>query len=439
MKAILLDGSIRSNAVSDRFNTLTLQNLYKLGYQVENIVLREKTIGNCAGDFYCWVRSPGLCNIKDDNIAIAESIINSDLVIYLTPITFGGYSSTLKKMVDHQIQTISPFFAVIEGETHHQKRYERYPDFAVIGYSAENNLASEAVFKQLVRRNAINFYAENAACEIINSNLSEDQISKAIQTCLANLKSGLRPLPSPAPIENQKLISPEDVKRAVILVGSLKTRNSTSNSLSVYLSNKLNDNHIQTEIIYLYSILRSSEKVKAMLESIDSADLISLVFQLYVDSLPAPVIKSLEIIAEHRNETKNSHHPLFTALANCGFPEAGHNTTALAICELFAKQTGYLWGGSLSLGGGGMVNGVPLLQLGGRTAPIRKALDMAAESLIHGEAIPGQAQSMIAKPVIPGWMYRLIGGISWKQQAKKYHAHKQLNRKVYPIQSTSKE
>ena len=45
-----------------------------------------------------------------------------DLVIYLTPVTFGGYSSELKRMVDHQIQNISPFFTSVQGEIHHQRR-----------------------------------------------------------------------------------------------------------------------------------------------------------------------------------------------------------------------------------------------------------------------------------------------------------------------------
>ena len=56
---------------------------------------------------------------------------------------------------------------------------------------------------------------------------------------------------------------------------------------------------------------------------------------------------------------------LFTAIANCGFPEALHNTTALAICEVFARQAGFEWAGSLSLGGGEAVNGQPLVQAGG--------------------------------------------------------------------------
>ena len=102
--------------------------LQERGWEVEHILLREKNIGNCAGDFFCWVRSPGVCNVNDDNRTLAAAIMNSDLMIYLTPVTFGGYSSELKRMVDHQIQNILPFFAKVwKGETHHQPRYDQIP------------------------------------------------------------------------------------------------------------------------------------------------------------------------------------------------------------------------------------------------------------------------------------------------------------------------
>ncbi|MCK4899409.1 MAG: hypothetical protein KAS38_11555 [Anaerolineales bacterium] len=60
-----------------------------------------------------------------------------DLMVYLTPITFGGYSSALKRMVDHQIQNVLPFFARVSSETHHRKRYKKYPDLLAVGWMDE--------------------------------------------------------------------------------------------------------------------------------------------------------------------------------------------------------------------------------------------------------------------------------------------------------------
>src|SRR5262245_16268805 len=101
MKTLILDGS----RVDDPPAAYGITNaLHQRLPDAETIVLREQKTGNCAGDFFRWVRSPGMCNIDDDNRLIAAKIMHSDLLIYITPVTFGGYSAELKHMVDHQIQ-----------------------------------------------------------------------------------------------------------------------------------------------------------------------------------------------------------------------------------------------------------------------------------------------------------------------------------------------
>jgi len=194
---------------------------------------------------------------------------------------------------------------------------------------------------------------------------------------------------------------------------------------------------IQTETIYLHTVLRSPEKMQSLLDSVAVADLVLLAFPLYVDSLPAPVIEVLERIAASRAEHAQNGRQLFAALANCGFPEAHHNATALAICETFARQTGFQWAGALALGAGeGLVHGDPLQDARGPAIPIKKALEMAAEKLALGQPIPQAAMTLLAKSFIPGWMYRLIGILGWNQQAKIYNAEKSLKRQPYPRKTT---
>lgn len=163
MKTLILDGSHANDPQAIRITDALRRHLP----HSETIVVREQKIGNCAGDFFCWVRSPGMCNTDDDNRIIAAKIIQSDLVIYLTPVAFGGYSSALKRMVDHQIQNISPFFANINGEVHHQKRYKHYPNLLVIGWMDSPNPRAETIFRHLVHRNAINMYAKTSVCGFV--------------------------------------------------------------------------------------------------------------------------------------------------------------------------------------------------------------------------------------------------------------------------------
>jgi hypothetical protein len=187
---------------------------------------------------------------------------------------------------------------------------------------------------------------------------------------------------------------------------------------------------VETETFQIYPCLNSQERMNAMYESIDRADLVVLAFPLYVDTLPAPVTAALEKIAAHR---AGNHPPFrFAAIANCGFPEAHHNNTALAICSEFARQNNLAWMGGLALGGGeGLVHGVPLNEMDGRAMPLKRALDLAADSLTQGGPVPSASQDLFGKPVIPNWMYKILGGFGWKQQAREYGVQKQMRRQPY--------
>ena len=142
-------------------------------------------------------------------------------------------------------------------------------------------------------------------------------------------------------------------------------------------------------------------------------------------------MNALEQIAAHR-ASQGKHHQLFAAISNCGFPEPNHNATALAICENFARLAHFDWAGSLALGAGeGMVHGASLNELDGRVIPLKKALDLAAESLAQGMAIPSEAQALLAKPFVPGWLYRAMGVYGWRQQAKVYGVAGKAKRRPY--------
>jgi multimeric flavodoxin WrbA len=97
---------------------------------------------------------------------IAEEYVKSDVVVLVTPISFGGYASQLKKAVDRMIGIVSPFFQIINGETHHKPRYDRYPALAAIGFLSEPDEEQSEIFRQLVARNATNLHAPAYLAEV---------------------------------------------------------------------------------------------------------------------------------------------------------------------------------------------------------------------------------------------------------------------------------
>ncbi len=428
MQTLILDGSHSGDPLAARINAALRAHLP----EAETIVVREHKIGNCAGDFFCWVRSPGICNVDDDNRLIAARIVQSDLLVYLTPVTFGGYSSALKRVVDHQIQNILPFFTSLNGEIHHQKRYERYPNVLAIGWMDDLDPRAEAVFRHLVHRNAFNMHSQTAVCGLVLGDQSEAELTTQTSLWLEALASGSSsPVPA-LPATDTYPTEAKPVRRAVSLVGSPRTRKSTSASLGGYLMAQLAARGIATETMQIYTTFNSPERTRAALETLDAADLVVLAFPLYVDSLPAPVTAALEKIAARR--AGHAARQRFAAVANCGFPEAAHNATALAICSEFAHQAGFTWAGGLALGGGeGLVHGTPLDEMDGRAIPIKKALGLAAAALAEGKPIPQAAHDLMAKPIIPGWLYQFFGDYGWRQQAKHYGVDKSIKRQPYVV------
>jgi multimeric flavodoxin WrbA len=159
MKATILNGALAGDSFVDHVAATLKDSLQAEGWIVTPWTLRDEKIAYCLGCFECWTKTPGLCRIDDANREVAASIIGSNLTIYLTPITFGGYSSELKKAVDRIICLISPFFKKIDGEVHHYARYDRYPGLMGVGVLPAPHPAQEQIFDTLVGRNAINMHA----------------------------------------------------------------------------------------------------------------------------------------------------------------------------------------------------------------------------------------------------------------------------------------
>ncbi|MBS4535313.1 NAD(P)H-dependent oxidoreductase [Clostridium sp. D2Q-14] len=219
-----------------------------------------------------------------------------------------------------------------------------------------------------------------------------------------------------------------NTRKVILLIGSPRGVYSTSSVLGNYILKKLEEQNFKTEVLHIHSQLKSQSKREQLLDKIENVDLILLAFPLYVDTLPAPVIRTFELIAENISEKQQERTQKLIAIVNCGFPEASHNRYALATCEQFALETGMQWIGGLSLGMGGAISGKSLDKLGGMVTNVKKSLDLVSESIIKDEKISEKAIEYMAKPLLPSkWLYTFMGSISWRIQALKNKAYSKLN------------
>jgi multimeric flavodoxin WrbA len=419
MRALILNGSETLRDMAGAVESSLSSQLSARGYLVDRRDLTSLTIPQCQGDFGCWTATPGICVHAGPHRDIARDVIQSDLVVWLTPVTFGGYSSALKRQLDHCIPLVSPWFTTLHGETHHEPRYERFPDVLAIGLVTRKHDEEIRVFGRLVRRNALNMHARHFLSAAVEAGEVPDIEARA-SSWLDGLAASPAPEPGGEPLELglRSELPAEKPGSALLLVGSPRGRASVSWSLAAHLG-----------------LLLAERGLAVATERIDScglrqADLLVLATPLYVDSLPAPVTAFLEALARQR-AIAPAPRTRFLAIVNCGFPEAVHNDTALAICRQFAEQASLDWVGGLGLGAGGMFAGKPLAELGGRARPLRQALALTADAVAAGRAVPEEARRLVAKLPIPAWLYRFLGDWGFRQEASKHGVRSRMGARPY--------
>ena len=374
-----------------------------------------------------------MCVEADAGRDIARAIVQSDVTVFFTPVTFGGYSPELKKMVDRLVQLASPYFAMDHGEVHHPPRYGRRPRLLAVGVQRQSNPTEAHIFKTLAGRNAINFHPPSYAAEVVVTTDSAEALRERFEACLTrsdSLPFGERAASvMPPPVIPGANPEPVGARQALLLVGSPKTNEpSASSVLGGFLADRLEKRGWATETLTLRASLNRPEGERELLAAVDCASLTLLVFPLYVDALPHLATKALTVIAAHRRAAPDPSPRRFAAVVNSGFPETRQNAMALAICREFAAQSGFTWAGGLALGGGGMVGGKPLTEANPSARPLKHiiaALEMTAAALAEGLPVPAEAVKTIAKsPVpipLPIWnrLYVWIGARGFEKVAAK--------------------
>lgn len=181
MKALILDGSLKSDELTGKIAGIIIDKLKSRGWTFDSFILRDAEIARCNGCFGCWIKTPGICVTNDTGRDIARLLAQSNLAFFLSPVTFGGYSSQLKKALDRCICNILPFFKIIDNETHHFSRYDKNPSMVVIGNNTEGDDQTEEFFRTLSCRNALNFLPPYHATMVFkdasNFEVTEEEIN----------------------------------------------------------------------------------------------------------------------------------------------------------------------------------------------------------------------------------------------------------------------
>lgn len=221
-------------------------------------------------------------------------------------------------------------------------------------------------------------------------------------------------------------------RRALLLSGSPRTA-STSQVVGEYLLEELAKLGWETGLQRIYSSIKSEEAWTILAGEAADADLLILSAPLYVDSFPSGVIRMMERLAMDRRLRSGGQSQRLIAIVNSGFPEPVQIQTVMEIAKRFARETGLIWAGGISLGSGGAINGRPLEEFGKMVHHIKLGLTEVAQALESDLEIPEEARDLSIRYPMPKRLLARIVNIMWWFQARPHETHKRLREQPYKI------
>jgi len=157
MKAYILSDKDYKSGMYNHLYDLVTSNLIEKDFQTEHREIGRDELSFCKGCFGCWIKQPGECTIKDSMSEINNKFINSDVVVFLSPVIFGQFSANIKSAVDRWLPNILPFFMTRpDGSTMHPPRYLTYPKQIIIGFGEAVSKEDTQLFVDITKKHRRN-------------------------------------------------------------------------------------------------------------------------------------------------------------------------------------------------------------------------------------------------------------------------------------------
>lgn len=193
-----------------------------------------------------------------------------------------------------------------------------------------------------------------------------------------------------------------DSKKMILFNGSPR-RKKTSFSFARTVRKLAEGEGNTAEIINIIDFYDGKRNFNDLKDIISHCNIIGLVTPLYVDTLPYIAIWFLEELASQLKDELEGKS--FFAIGQCGFPDIKLVEPLIESCKCFSHSTQMKWLGGLSYGGGAILDGALMEDLGSKGEKITSGLKVALESIVKGEDIPQKAQDLLTIK-IPRILYR---------------------------------
>lgn len=135
---VIVEELLRSGADTARFELLDTTGMH---------------ISHCIGCNYCWLKTPGVCAIRDDYEPILRKMSKADQVWLVSDTHFGFVSWQTKNIVDRVMPLVTMYLKFKDGQMRHVMRYDHQPDIGII-YTGDGD---QEYLERWCQRTALNF------------------------------------------------------------------------------------------------------------------------------------------------------------------------------------------------------------------------------------------------------------------------------------------
>ncbi len=219
-------------------------------------------------------------------------------------------------------------------------------------------------------------------------------------------------------------------RKKILLINGSPRKKGTSASFARTIKMLAKNSGDTAEIVHAIDYFDRKKELADFYYLAAKSDVIAMIAPIYSDALPFFDIWLMEKMADEPGcDLRNK---VFFAVGQCGFPDITRVEPLIDECRLFALETWMKWFGGLAYGGGAMIDGTHLENLGKEGEKLTKSFEIALENIGENKKIPSACQDLITVK-IPKILYRPLAAYlnrKIKKRAKE-NGNAGIMKKVY--------
>ena len=241
--------------------------------EIEIINTADLKIMHCMGCNNCWLKTPGVCAIKDDYEIILKKLVAAENLWVVADTKFGFIDYRGKRVLDRVVPMLNMYIEFRDGWERHQLRYHPL-NFGVI-YKGNGNRELLEEWSMRVARNM-------AGHSLGVISLDKDEACEN------------------AAVPSAKCVAPTSAEHVIIINGSPRVKkNSNTNKIIQAFAEGLEKAGITHKLYSLSNHAEWDEARKAFMTS----DNIIIALPLFVECLPSLLLEFLSTLPTERKQS----------------------------------------------------------------------------------------------------------------------------------------